>query len=84
MTADAIIDDKTAQLFGAFRPSEISIIELRYRSENLIKTLRQRPGALVFLEGLGSVSGSVLTVTLIFYVVSKLFSKRKQMMFKRR
>ena len=84
VTADAIIDDKTAQLFGAFRPSEISIIELRYRSENLIKTLRQRPGALVFLEGLGSVSGSVLTVTLIFYVVSKLFSKRKQMMFKRR
>ena len=84
VTADAVIDEKTAQLFGALRPSEIAIIELRYRSEEWIKTLRQRPGIIVFLEVLGSVSGTVLTFTLIVYVVSKLLSKRKQMLFKRR
>ena len=66
------------------RPRDISIIELRYRSEEFIKTLRQKNGILVFLESLGSVSGSVLTIALVIFVISKLMSKRKEMLFKRR
>jgi hypothetical protein len=83
VTADAVIDAKTAAQFGANRPEDIAIVEMRYRSEELVHTLRQRSAILVLLERLGSVSGCILTLSLIFYVIQKLCKKRSGMLFKR-
>ena len=82
ITSDSMLDFRTSEQFGAFRPQDIAILEMRYTSEDLIETLRQKHVLLTLVEKLAFISAPLSTLVLLTIWVSKLCKTRKRRLFK--
>ena len=78
ITSDFVIDYRTAETFGAFRPQDIAILEMRYTSEEMIETLREKHVLLTLVEKLAFVSAPLSTLLLFTLWAAKLCKRRSR------
>ena len=81
ITSDFVIDYRTAETFGAFRPQDIAILEIRYTSEEMIETLREKHILLTLVEKLAFVSAPLSSLFLFTIWTVKLCKRRKHNLF---
>ena len=81
INSDFVIDFRTAEIFGAFRPQDIAILEMRYTSEEMIETLREKHVLLTLLEKLAFISAPLSSLWLLTFWVMKLCKRRRHNLF---